>query len=189
MTGSKNCGEFMAHTDRCETADTDVSECECSCGGTKHGIRSGEESGNGSNSNGQSRQGGFHDSKQDVSSVSDVDYPSPIESVGEVRRKPDTKVSPQQWRGYLPITFEDGSEVEIPVQDVDVIDLPGEIEHAQAVYLFEGMIVADFGVYDGTDFELTYNPRIDEWEIHWADSEETLPYTEVVPKRNILWKN
>lgn len=35
----------MAHTSRCETATTDVSRCECSCGGSKHGIANDNGSG------------------------------------------------------------------------------------------------------------------------------------------------
>jgi hypothetical protein len=111
-------------------------------------------------------------------------YPDPVEDVGEVYWRENKHSSMRS--AFLPVTLESGETIEIPVKNVDVVNVPTNVD-AHAVFVFENDIIVDYGEHDSREYEMRYDPQQDQWDVSSVSTEEAGSYRSVVPSQNVIW--
>ena len=88
---------------------------------------------------------------------------------------------------FLPLTVK-GEEIEAPVGNIDVTDLPCNLD-AQFVAVFEGDIIISYENEDNNTHCLRYTPFNREWNVEIASVEEAAPWTDIIAEDDIVWKS
>jgi hypothetical protein len=112
--------------------------------------------------------------------------PGFVENMGDVYWRENKRSSMRS--GFLPMTV-DGEEIEVPVRNADVLEVPTGAD-AEGVYIFENELLVDYGTIDGYDYEMRYSPYSEDWTVSSVRAEEVEDASsKEAVSEHTLWQN
>lgn len=89
---------------------------------------------------------------------------------------------------FLPMKV-NGEEIEAPIENIDVLDLPGGID-AQFIAVFEGDIVIAYEDTENQINSLRYNPNsLDKWKAEPLSRDENpAEWEEIISEKDKIWE-